>query len=290
MAGMEALQVVRFGGLGNQFSTIINALILCRIFGVQNLILRDSVLFNRSFVTTNGVNVFQYGEKHFNKTHVSIFWSWSGYHHCPSQWMLEAAHSIRDAFISQFSRPNITSKTLVLHMRSNEIFGPVATPGRGIYGQPCCQYYVDAMNIDRGHDSVLLVTQDRANPCVKVCEDHGASFHPINFVDFPSRLRLLLWTERLVLSRSTLMKAVVYLSPVRKTLYAFGGLNIKDAGCGMTWYFLQPMGAHWHCTPSRDYQLNVILSWNLDKIGRLLNETCQWEYLPYIRSSDYINI
>jgi hypothetical protein len=81
----------------------------------------------------------------------------------------------------------------------------------------------------------------------------------------------------------------MYLSPVEKTFYAFGGLTVRDAGCGASWHFLQPLGAHWHCTPSLDYQRNVIMNWNVGKIDRLLNDTCRWEYLPYIRSSDYMN-
>jgi hypothetical protein len=67
----------------------------------------------------------------------------------------------------------------------------------------------------------------------------------------------LLWAERLVLSKSTLVRAAMYLSPVAKTWYNFGGLDVIDWGCGPVWHSIQPLGPHWHSIPSRRYQKHI---------------------------------
>jgi hypothetical protein len=145
------------------------------------------------------------------------------------------------------------------------------------------------MEKDRGHDNVVLVGRSTRNPCVKVCQDYGAKFHPDSFGRLGMRVAILLWAERLVLSRSPMMRAVMYLSPVRKTWYNFGGLGFRDVGCGPIWHSLQPFGAHWECIPPREYVLDMILDWHPSKVAKMLNGTCRWEYISDIQTRDWID-
>jgi hypothetical protein len=288
--GVEALELWPFGRYGNHLIVFTLALIWCELLEIPNIVLTSFVLTNRSFVTTRGLKIFQLGEKSFAKMVVRNAWPWHGHPHCPSDLLLQTTATVKDELLSHFPRPNITNRTLVMHFRGSEIFAERKLRARCFYGQPCCQFYVDVMNRDLGHDNVVLVSQDTLNPCVKICLDHGATLHPSKFMKFSDRMGVLLWSERIALSRSTVMRAVMYLSPVRKTWYHFGGLNIKDPGCGAVWYFLQPLGAHWHCIPSQEYQVDMILNWHPSKVSKMVNGTCEWTYIPYINSIDWIDV
>jgi hypothetical protein len=244
LKGIEAFVILPFGRRGNQFATIINALIVWRVFNVKNIVIeRFGTFFRRSFVTKQGVGIFPLGEGHFSHVLSSFFWASSGFKHCPSRLMVEAAESIRDEVLPLFPQPNISKNTLVMSFRSGDIFRSGSLLGRANYGQPCCQFYLDAMERDRGHDSVLLVSEDLRNPCVQMCMNRGAVLHP--HISWRNDLSVLIWAERLVLSRSTFLRPAMYLSPVAKTWYNFGGLDIMDCGCAPVWHLLQPLGPHW---------------------------------------------
>jgi hypothetical protein len=259
------------------------------VFGIRNLVVLEfDTFFRRGFVTTQGIRVMRLEDANFSRMRHGYFWAMSGFGSCSSSFLLDAAESIKDEILPLFPRPNISGNTLVMSMRSGDIFAKTQQNGESNYGQPCCQYYLDAMERDKGHDNVLVVSEDSANPCLQLCLDRGAVFHP--HTPWRDDLAILLWAERLVLSRSTFMRLAMYLSPVRKTWYHFGGLDIVDAGCGPVWYYLQPLGPHWHCIPSADYQKEVILDWNVNKTSRLLRDNCTWSWISHIDRKDHENV
>jgi hypothetical protein len=286
LTGVEALVLRPFGRVGNQFATIINALIVCRAFGVRNLVIQKfETLFSRDFVTTLGINIWKNGSRTFNSFVRTHCWAWKGYRRCSSWLMKQAADSIRDEVLRLFPKPNISENTLVMNFRGGDIFQDENAPGHQIYGQPCCQYYLDAMKRDDGHDNVLLMSEDLANPCIPYCINQGAIWHI--HTSWRIDMAILLWARRIVLSRSTFMRPVMYLSPVTKVWYDFGGLNITDCGCGKVWYYVQPFGPHWRCIPSNDYQRDIILSWNINKMRRIITENCTWVWIKDINTSHY---
>jgi hypothetical protein len=244
--------------------------------------------FTRHFVTNQGIAIYRYREGNFSRVFSAIFWTKAGCPYCPSRLMLEAAESIKDEANVRFPRPNISKNTLVLSFRGGDMFSKGNVRGRNNYGQPCCQFYLDAMERDRGHDQVLLVGEDRKNPCVQLCLDRGGIWHEHR--SWKEDYAILLWAERLVMSRSSFMRPIMYFSPVMKIWYNFGGLDVMDCGCGPVWHVFQPFGAHWHCIPSRSYQEDVLVNWELHKMKRIMNDKCAWKWIPYVSTSDYQKI
>jgi hypothetical protein len=137
------------------------------------------------------------------------------------------------------------------------------------YGQPVCNFYLGAMSRDR----VVIATEDEQNPCLQTLLDHGAVWNPGSL---RKDMNLMLWASRFVLSRSTLMLPVMYLSPVKKLWYMFGGLNIRDPGRDRVWHLYAALGDHWHCLPSHNVQVDVLKNWRPWKAERLLAENCTW--------------
>jgi hypothetical protein len=68
----------------------------------------------------------------------------------------------------------------------------------------------------------------------------------------------------------------MYLSPVKKQWYMFGGWNVPDPGCDPVWHVYASFGEHWHCVPSLDYQIDMMKFWNVTKMARLLRANCTW--------------
>jgi hypothetical protein len=112
-----------------------------------------ALMFKRNFVTTQGVNVLKYGSQHFNRVLKNRFFFCV--ESSPSILMLEAAKSIRDEIVSFFPRPNISRNMIVMNFRSGAF-----RKAEKLCDQPCCQFNLDAMKRDIGHDKVLLVSED----------------------------------------------------------------------------------------------------------------------------------
>jgi hypothetical protein len=152
----------------NEFIRLTAALICCRVFGIKHLILAEGALFlKHSFTTEFGVFVDVGGERG-NSSDFLYYWRQVGLENCPSQCWLETARSIRFHILQDLPKPNISSSTLVMHMRGSDIFAvPPHKPPRW-YGQPMCQHYTDVMDVDRakGHNGVIIIALDRRNICV----------------------------------------------------------------------------------------------------------------------------
>jgi hypothetical protein len=204
---------------------------------------------------------------------------------CPAVHFLEAARSVRKYVVAGLPKPKINDSTLVLHMRGEDIFPRRKyryffphTPDSW-YGQPTCSFYLDVMERDKGHDKVQIIAPDSLNYCLKPCIRKGAIFKKQSLsMDFAT----MLWAKRLVLSRSTLMRAVMYLSPVEKTWYVFGRMETRDVGMdflnGQLWPIL---GGYEYCVPSIEYEENVLFKWDTTKYERVLTDTCTWtRYSP----------
>jgi hypothetical protein len=231
-------------------------------------------LFVRNFTTKLGISItLDSSGVDPPASHTGAFWPYFGLEQCSSGLLFEMSESIKDEVMHLYPRPNTTGvgHPLVMHLRGGDaVRFACKSPW---YGQPVCSFYLGAMARDREHDRVVIVAEDSANPCLQLCLDQGAVWNPATLAD---DLAHMLWASRFVLSRSTLMFAVMYLSPVKKHWYLYGGLNIKDPSLDPVWHVYAPIGPHWNCLPSAETQIDLIRDWRPWKFRRLLTENCTW--------------
>jgi hypothetical protein len=157
-------------------------------------------------------------------------------------------------------------------MRGSNVF--VRTASR-VYGQPTCNFYLDAMQRKIGHDNVLVIAKDARNVCTDLCRKKGAILHLGDSIE--KDFSIMLHAKRLVTSRSTLMRAVMYLSPVAKIWYYFGSSALIDCGMDEWPLHLWPVfGPRQVCIPSREFEKHVVLEWSINKAPLLIKEKCTW--------------
>jgi hypothetical protein len=266
------------GRRGNRFIEITIALLVCRICGISTVYIPGTgEFFNRSFVTTQGVHVIVGEKPTIARRQRGGFYPGRGqFGACPASMVYEAAESVRHEVLRYIPKPNISDKTLVMHFRAGDVFNSSQWCQKW-YGQPSCNFYTDAMEINKDHDKVLLMAEDMSNPCIQVCLDRGAVMSPLSSIE--NDFAVLLWSRKLVLSRSTLMRPAMYWSPYQKEAYMFGGLNLMDVGWDdVGWNIWRPFGRHWHCKPPGEFVSSVMFNWTKDpaKMGRLLTTNCTW--------------
>jgi len=174
---------------------------------------------------------------------------------------LALPESFKAAFREGFSVVGLPDDTLVMHMRSGDVFQPRPLPW---YGQPPCQYYADVMK-KRAWGRVVVVAQDTVgNPCIRTAIRMGAVHNVSSWED---DLRLLLGARHLALGRGTLGLAVAALSDNLKTMYTFGiSGSIQN---GLT---------HENCVPQDGYVKNVIKGWEASRVqlGQIQSSNCAY--------------
>jgi hypothetical protein len=146
-------------------------------------------------------------------------------------------------------------------------------------GQPCCKYYTDAIDKDSGHSKVVILSENRLNPCVDVLIARGGVFRDNS--SWLTDLTMMVYARRIILSGSSLSKAIMLLSPVRKVFYTFNEFG-PDGSKGRLYRFWR-FGRHWHCIPNTEYYQKVMNStWKVSdaQLGMMLTENCTWETLP----------
>jgi hypothetical protein len=269
--------------LGNEFIKIIVALACCEFFEIPRLMVANgSLFFRRNFVTKRGIRIEMGPGRYFRAPGARLFvynfqlWDWD---QCPAGYFLEISRSIRDEVLANLPKPTINASTLVMHLRAFDGFTTsvanniVSSIKR--YGQPTCNFYVDAMERNLGHDQVMVIAHDKANVCTERCADKGAILHLGG--DLATDFALMLYSKRFVTSRSTLMRAVMYLSPVPKIWYYFGSSSLIDCGLDdWPWHIWSVFGPHQVCIASREFEDTVIMDWNWKKAELLKNEKCEW--------------
>jgi hypothetical protein len=264
--------------VGNEFVRLMAALIVCRAFGLKHLVLEKGSLFlKHSFTTEHGIFVDVGGDQ-TNGTEFQYLWKEMGLDHCPGQYWLDAARSIRHHIIRDLPKPNITDSTLVMHVRGGDIFPPAPAVPPNWYGQPMCQYYTDAMDKDRakGSDRVIIVSYDRRNWCIPVCEKKGAVHVRGSLaMDFST----LVHAKRMVLSRSTFSRAAMYLSPVEKIWYNFGSMGLLDVSLDdRNHHIWTALGPHDYCAGDYGFEKYVVLRWRPDVYHKVLTDKCAWHH------------
>jgi len=138
---------------------------------------------------------------------------------------VELPENFKAAFGKMFNAPGLASDTLVLQMRSGDIFAGVHVE---TMGQPPCQYYGDAMT-RKPWRRVVVVAEDRTgNPCIRFAIDKGASPQIASFRD---DMTVLLGAKHLAIGRSSFALSIAFLSYHMNTLYTCTTCRILTYTC-----------------------------------------------------------
>jgi hypothetical protein len=266
------IHVTRSGRFGNNVHSTINALQVCEICGIFALQLPNDYLWVSSpFNTTLGVRVYLYNEPDFTSSWRNFFWRPPFLHPCSRQTVPGIANSFRLPWMKA-ARFDVTgnSSVLHLHLRSGDIFRPRPNPD---YGQPPCSYYRGAIRRDFAHESVAILTEDAANPCVAILQAEGAVWAARGaFVD----LREMIAARRLAMSLTTLGPAAVYLALEKTMVYGFRKANV---------------GFHFAASTGKDFD-RLIWNWSASmqqSKGIVETKVRRWDWVDPRRKNVYFD-
>jgi hypothetical protein len=113
---------------------------------------------------------------------------------------------------------------LFAHIRSGNVFPPNGVP-HPKYGQPPCRYYTQVVDLDNT-TGVSVVAEDARNPCLKILLNYtGATWRAR---DVRTDIAELLYARKMILARGTFGIAILFLSPLRKTISY--SMSLSDPG------------------------------------------------------------
>lgn len=113
------------------------------------------------------------------------------------------------------TQAKIPDRTLVIHMRSGDIFRE--KPHRGLT-QPPLSFYLKVIENSQPQ-SILIVTQDTLNPCIDRLKQLFPDQVEIQSSSLPNDIGTILLAQNLVLSHSTFALGLAFAAPHLKHLY-----------------------------------------------------------------------
>jgi hypothetical protein len=241
-----------------------NALSLCRVLNIKHVVLLpDFMFFNRSFVTTDGVEIVrEWNEPYDGLT--GKFWSfskegWAVIRRIPSQ-------EICDTFSFEIHRifwwDEANASMLYLYIRSGDIWLPGAQ--RILARQPPCSYYFDAVRFHGGPANAVIIAQNNLNPCVPLLVQAG-----VTFVRRPlcNDISLLLHSRVVATAISSFIGSLMALSKGPKTVYSFN----------LIWEKYLP---HFVCWETEEYA-KAMNPWTVSEAQKLEMKRmigCHWDW------------
>jgi hypothetical protein len=211
---------------GNNLLQLETSLGFCERLGISNLYYEPGFLYlNESFEAGGSIQVRNSpvpAGVSFISSHFLFGFSWDPYFirswdGCIDMRRLPLTLTFRDRVLKYFSSSLSNATTLYIHNRGGDIF--TSWGARAPYGQPPCQYYRDAIALDRpSHQSTHLVAEDNRNPCTVVLVGEG---HRWAKKSLKIDLSTLLYAKRVVWSRGTFSWAIIRLSSSREVTYTY---------------------------------------------------------------------
>jgi hypothetical protein len=250
---VRGLAVRTWGRYGNNWYQLTRALAYSAFLELRRIYLKPPFLyFNHSFIVKNGIEVVLGRPIEWTGVILGFFCFEPFDTSCIRCNLREGTDILRDHVLACLPRVLVHNSSLVMHLRSGDIFQGSGNP---FYGQPPCSFYLRAMEMDGDHSNSQIVSENDLNPCVHFLVRHGAVFRPASL---PMDLGRMVFCHRFVLARSLLSKCVMYLSPWPKTHYTFQAKH-------------REWGKHVNCEPTDDYVQKVLGSaWRNTRNQRLL--------------------
>lgn len=269
----ECLDLMRQGRWANNVFQLLQATLMAKVAQIDKIYVPDDfMMLKDGFVTDNGIHILMSRPPPGLKCLRAKF-----YFHFPGMPPLNSSnvHWFREKYMKQFPNISLGNDVLVMHVRSGDIFTLKRKWAFLNYEQPPCKYYKDVMGWKKW-SSVLVLAQDRANPCVDDLVKRGALYRRRSVME---DLTLMLNAKALVASKGTFGMAVALLSYHLRELYTF---NMDGL-----W-----MGDHWNCDPTELYKAEMINKWRQTRRQRQImagGESCsKWTFLRREVDSDWL--
>lgn len=262
----ECIYIINQGRFGNQFIQLNTAINIARASGFKKLVVPEGFLslahsfFYENFLIEIGTSPSKCFKSPFWGVHLYIL----NNSEIKKFWFDTNINFIK-FILRQYPQVYIPNDALVIHIRSGDVFkkGDV----NPFYGQPPCSYYVDAIKMFKW-SNVILVSENRNNPCVNIIEKMVGNYQIRNFKD---DLKIMLSASNLVLSRGTLGTVIVDISRKIQNVFTFNFRRIKKVNT-------------FNCIAKKEYQEFVLKVWKNNKLqrGMMLNSTCEkWEFFAH---------
>lgn len=182
----------------------------------------------------------------------------------------------RDTYLEHFVRPPpLPNGSLVVHIRSGDIFNTFKKWKYPNYAQPPCSFYKTVMD-KRNWSHIEVLAFDNSNPCLDYVRQLGAKW---NQRDARSDIATVINAEYLVAAKGTFDMACAMLSTNLKELYVY---NMREK-----W-----MGDHWNCVPTDIYAQQVIGKWRQHREQKKLMLTSpdckEWEFIRRSEPEDWM--
>lgn len=206
------LAIYERGRFGNQYYSFAGSIVIAKSSGIKTIIIPQGFLMmNKSF---------WYEDIYFKVSNNTKGCIYTDTFAIPKYLRKKALHyrlslKFRSFFMSKFPNISLSNSTLVVHVRSGDVFTL-----NGInrnYGQPPCRYYLDIIHMKKWRN-VILVSENTANPCVKIISKVVGPYKKRTFYE---DLAIMLNARNFVLSEGTIGYSVVALSNKIQNVYTF---------------------------------------------------------------------
>lgn len=163
-------------------------------------------------------------------------------------------------------RAIVPENALIVHIRSGDVFSENCEHHK--YGQPPCKYYLDAISM-RNWSKVIVVAEDRKNPCVDIVINVTGNYEKRSFDE---DMAIMLNSRNLVTSSGTFGYSIILLSQKIQNVFCFNlPKNIKK-NC-LKCPYINTM----NCVPHKNYKNIVLKNWTNSKIQRqmMIKSSCE---------------
>lgn len=255
------------GRFGNNLIEILRGVQFAKATGIKEIYVPHGFLQQKKSFNYKDIKFGMAKNRRFKYFHnecqnVQLYYPFSRLPRTP----FEIDPEFRDWLLSQFPQIDVPDDSLVIHVRSGDIFDPSKYLHPG-YGQPPCNYYLDSFKMSN-LSKMIIVAEDDKNPCVNFLKQHSG-MHKLNdvYTDFGTMLN----AKNLVASRGSLSLAILLLSKKIKNFFAFNMSSSRIID-------------HWNCVPTDDYSNTILTKWNNNQTQReiMLSSKCaKWEFIPH---------
>ena len=257
---LNCVHLTAMGNTSNHLISFIRAIQMAKFYSVKTLIIDPGFIFFTKSFYYDDIHVIV-SENHSSCISLYTFFRF---------WKLprlrldqEINETFIDLFHNNLPKVTIPPNTLVIHIRSGDIFKDVR-PHKN-YGQPPCNFYLDVIKMKKW-SNVILIAQDNFNPCVNMTK----KFSIFRNQSWELDLSYLLNAENLVVSEGTIWILINFLSKKLKNLFMFEHPQpqIRD---------------HMNCVAENEYR-TVIKTWkhSNEQIEAMKTSKCaKWEFIKH---------
>ena len=239
----NCIRIIRTGRWGNHLYQFMHALQIATLARIDRIYVpyKNWFLLKEGFTTKNGIHVIRGDPPKDMKCVANKFFVY----------LLEVPpmnvsiiNLFRDTYMKMFPDPKLPPNSLVIHIRSGDVFYQTKKLAEKYYCQPPCKFYETAMKA-RNWSHIEVLAEDFLNPCVQYVIDRGAHHQ---FRDVIGDMAYILHAENLVQSKGTFDYGTALMATGKKTLYMYNTLD--------KW-----LGTHYNCVPTQIYRDKMIDKW-----------------------------